>query len=197
MKEIEILVEVYSPVDEVIKALEKFSYEGVKETIDVYYYDPMRDTLKPDSKGQIDECLRIRTRDNKNYITYKVDKFDNGTWLYSDEYETEVDSIFMVTEILKRLGLRELLTIHNSKRTYVSDKYEIVFETVKNLGYFLEVEYCTNEDVDVSYVKKEIQEFIDSLGINVSSELNMGKPEMMIKKFKIEVQNDRYYYSSL
>ena len=64
---------------------------------------------------------------------------------------------------------------------------EIVFETVKDLGYFLEVEYCTNEDVDVSYVKKEIQEFISSLGINVSSELNMGKPEMMIKKFKIEV----------
>lgn len=30
MKEIEILVEVYSPVDDVIKALEKFSYEGVK-----------------------------------------------------------------------------------------------------------------------------------------------------------------------
>ena len=187
MKEIEILVEVYSPVDDVIKVLEKFSYEGVKETIDVYYYDPMRRNLKPNSKGQIDECLRIRTKDNKNYITYKVDKFDNGTWLYSDEYETEVDNIFMVTEILKKLGLKELLTIHNSKRTYVSDKYEIVFETVKDLGYFLEVEYCTNEDVDVNYVKKEIQEFISSLGINVSSELNMGKPEMMIKKFKIEV----------
>ena len=30
MKEIEILVEVYSPVDDVIKVLEKFSYEGVK-----------------------------------------------------------------------------------------------------------------------------------------------------------------------
>lgn len=187
MKEIEILVEVYSPVDEVIRALEKFSYEGIKETIDVYYYDPMRNNLKPDSKGQIDECLRVRTKDNKNYITYKVDKFDNGTWLYSDEYETEVDNIFMVTEILKRLGLKELLTIHNSKRTYKTDSYEVVFETVKDLGYFLEVEYCTNEDVDVCLIKDQIQEFIDSLGIKVSSELNMGKPEMMIKKFKIEV----------
>ncbi len=33
MKEIEILVEVYSPINEVIDALEKFSYEGVKDTI--------------------------------------------------------------------------------------------------------------------------------------------------------------------
>lgn len=40
MKEIEILVEVYSPIEEVIKVLDKFTYEGVKETIDVYYYDP-------------------------------------------------------------------------------------------------------------------------------------------------------------
>lgn len=187
MKEIEILVEVYSPIEDVIKILNKFTYEGIKETIDVYYYDPTRKNLKPNSKGEIDECLRVRTKDNKNYITYKVDNFDNGKWLYSDEYETEVGNIYMVTEILKKLGLKELLTIHNSKRTYVTDKYEIVLETVKDLGYFLVVEYCTNEDVSVSSVKEEIQKFIDGLGIKISSELNMGKPEMMIKKFKIEV----------
>lgn len=187
MKEIEILVEVYSPIEDVIKILNKFTYEGIKETIDVYYYDPTRKNLKPNSKGEIDECLRVRTKDNKNYITYKVDNFDNGKWLYSDEYETEVGNIYMVTEILKKLGLKELLTIHNSKKTYVTDKYEIVLETVKDLGYFLEVEYCTNEDVSVSSVKEEIQKFIDELGIKVSKELNMGKPEMMIKKFKIEV----------
>lgn len=187
MKEIEILVQVYSPIEEVIKVLNKFNYEGTKETIDVYYYDPMRNNLKPDSKGQIDECLRIRTKDNKNYITYKVDNFDNGKWLYSDEYETEVDNIYMISEILKRLGFKELLTIHNSKRTYVTDKYEVVFETVKDLGYFLEVEYCTSQEVDVKLIKNEIKEFVDHLGIKVSDELNIGKPEMMIKKFKIEV----------
>lgn len=93
----------------------------------------------------------------------------------------------MITEILKKLGLKELLTIHNSKSTYATDKYEIVLETVKDLGYFLEVEYCTNEDVEVSLIKEEIQKFIDDLGIKVSSELNMGKPEMMIKKLGIEV----------
>ena len=49
------------------------------------------------------------------------------------------------------------------------------------------MEFCTNEDVDVKKVKEEIQEFIDSLGIKVSEELNMGKPEMMIKRKKIAV----------
>ena len=51
MKEIEILVEVLDDVENVLKALDKFQYEGDKETIDVYYYDPLRDTLKPNSAG--------------------------------------------------------------------------------------------------------------------------------------------------
>ena len=51
----------------------------------------------------------------------------------------------------------------------------------------MEVEYCTNDDVDVIKVKKEIQKFIDDLGLNVSSELNMGKPEMYMRKHNIKV----------
>ena len=188
MKEIEILVEVYSTIDEVIKVLDKFEYIGNKETIDTYYYDPLRNNLKPNSKNQINECLRLRTKDNVNSITYKTDQFDeDGEWLYSDEYETTVDDIFMITKIFNKLGLRKLLTIHNSKRTYKYNNYEIVFETVKDLGYFIEVEYCTNEDINIKSKKKEIQKFIDSLGIKVSKELNIGKPEMMINKFNIKI----------
>ena len=56
-----------------------------------------------------------------------------------------------------------------------------------NLGIFMEVEYCTNEDVDVKLIKKEIQNFIDSLELNVSEELNMGKPEMYMKKHNIHI----------
>lgn len=188
MKEIEILVEVYSTVDEVVDVLDKFEYLGNKETIDTYYYDPIRNNLKPDSENQINECLRVRTKDNVNSVTYKIDRFDeNGKWLYSDEYETIVADIFMITKIFNQLGLRELLTIHNSKRTYKYNEYEIVFETVKDLGCFMEVEYCTNDNIDIKIKKQEIQKFIDSLGLNVSEELNIGKPEMMIKKFNIKI----------
>ena len=34
----------------------------------------------------------------------------------------------------------------------------------------MEVEYCTERDVDVKEVKMKIQNFIDNLKINVSSE---------------------------
>lgn len=139
---------------------------------------------------QIDECLRIRTKNDEHFITYKVDKFDEGgKWLYSDEYESKFDDIFMLNNIVNKLGFKELLTINNSKRTYETDKYEIVLETVKDLGYFLEVEYCTSEDIDVKEVRKEIQYFIDSLNLNVSEELNMGKPEMMIRENNIVTED--------
>lgn len=191
MKEIEILVEVYDEPQKIIEKLEKFEFKGTKETTDVYYYDPKRDNLKPNKDMQIDECLRIRTKNDEYYITYKVDKFDEDSkWLYSDEYESKFEDIYMLDNIIKRLGFKELLTINNSKRKYNTGKYEIVLETVKDLGYFLEVEYCTNEDVDVKEIKNEIQQFIDSLSLNVSRELNMGKPEMMIRKKNISIEND-------
>ena len=52
----------------------------------------------------------------------------------------------------------------------------------------MEVEYCTNEDVDVKKEKTKIWDFIKSLGINVSDELNMGKPEMYLRKHNIVIK---------
>ena len=55
------------------------------------------------------------------------------------------------------------------------------------MGYFLEVEFCTNKDIDVKEKKQEIQKFIDSLSLKISQELNIGKPEMMINKLNVKI----------
>ena len=188
MKEIEILVEVYDEIKKIKKSLKDFEYIGLKHTIDEYYYDPKRKNLKPDKDNQLSHCLRLRSKNNDYYITYKDDIFDNGKWLYSNEYETKVESVEMLREIFKRLGLKKFIEIDNEKEIYKSDKYEIAIENVKGLGIFMEVEYCTNKDVDITNIKKEIQDFIDSLNINVSEELNMGKPEMYLRKYNIIIK---------
>ena len=187
MKEIEVLVEVYDNIEKIMRKLDNFEYKGLKNTIDEYYYDPKRNTLKPDENGELSHCLRLRRKNNDYYITYKDDVFENGKWLYSDEYETKVESIEMIKNIFKKLGLVKFIEIDNKKETYTYNNYEIVIENVKDLGIFMEVEYCTNEDVDVKKVKKEIQNFINSLDLNVSKELNMGKPEMYMKKHNIHI----------
>lgn len=91
-------------------------------------------------------------------------------------------------QIFERLGLVKFIEINNEKETYTFKNYEIVVENVKDLGLFMEVEYCTNEDVDVNEIKKQIQLFIDELDLKVSKELNMGKPEMYMKKHNIVIK---------
>lgn len=188
MKEIEILVEVYDDVEKIKEIFKKFNYIGLKKTIDEYYYDPKRPELKPDQNNQLNHCLRLRTKNDEYSITYKDDVFEKGKWLYSDEYETKVESIGMIKEIFNRLGLVKFIEIDNEKETYVFEKYEIVIENVKDLGIFMEVEYCTSDEVDIIKEKNKIQEFINSLGINVSEELNIGKPEMYMKKHNIIIE---------
>lgn len=187
MKEIEVLVELYDDIEIVKEKLSKFNYVGLKRTIDEYYYDPKRDTLKPDNNKELNHCLRLRTKNNEYYITYKDDVFEDNKWLYSNEYETKIESLDMLKEIFNRLGLKKFIEIDNNKETYTYKDYEIVIENVKDLGLFMEVEYCTNGDVDIKEIKKQIQNFIDELNLNVSEELNMGKPEMYIKKHNIEL----------
>ena len=189
MKEIEILVEVFDTKDRVKETLSSFNYMGLNKVIDEYYYDPKRDTLKPSKDDELYHCLRLRTKNNKHYITYKDDVNDNNKWLYSNEYETEVEKIDMLKEIFNKLGLVKFIEINNSKETYTYKDYEIVLEDVKDLGLFMEVEHCTNNDVDVKEIKRQIQSFINSLNLDVSEELNMGKPEMYIKKHNIKIES--------
>jgi predicted adenylyl cyclase CyaB len=189
MKEIEILVEVYEDSDIIKKKFSNFKHIGVRRTIDEYYYDPLRKELKPNKDNGLNHCLRLRNKDNIYSITYKDDVFENGKWLYSNEYETNIDNIDIVREIFSKLGLKKLLVIDNNKDTYIYNNYEIVLEDVKDLGLFMEVEYSTNEDVDVIKIKNEIQTFIDKLDIKVSKELNIGKPEMFIRKHNIKIND--------
>lgn len=190
MKEIEILVEVYDDINKVKEVLSKYKYQGINHTIDEYYYDPKRKDLKPDKNNQLSHCLRLRRKNNQTYITYKDDVFENKKWLYSNEYETKVDSYDMTKEIFKRLGLIKFIEIDNEKEIYETDQYEIALENVKDLGIFIEVEYCTSKSIEIKKIKNEIQEFINNLNINVSSELNIGKPELYMHKHNINIDKN-------
>lgn len=182
-KEIEVLVELSTNIDEAKRILSKFEFIGSKETIDHYYYDPLRDNLKLNKNGKLMECCRIRIKNNQCFVTYKVDIYENNLWKYSNEHETKCENANSLKNIFENLGLQELITIENIKHTYITSKYELVLEEVKGLGHYLEVEYSQadyNESVDE--IKQEIHEFINNLGLSVGEELNSGKPELLLLK---------------
>lgn len=185
-KEVEILVEIFDKKKDALKKLSGFKFLGNKKTLDIYLFDPKRDDLKPDKNGQLKNCLRIRNKDDKTSIAYKLDHFDKkGLWLYSDEYEVESSDFKNTLEIFKKLGFKELVRIDNIKSTFVTGKYEIVLEDVKNLGLFMEVErHNVGPKENIIKVKKEIWNWIQKLNIEVGLELTMGKPELMLRKNK-------------
>lgn len=183
MKEVEILVEILEDKEAVLKKLEQFNFVGVKKVLDVYFTDQKRDELKPDEKGRLNNCFRLRKKDDKNYVAFKKDHFENDIWSHSDEHETEVEDFETTMEIIRHLGFEVLVEIENEKHTFLTEDYEIVFEDVKNLGLFLEVERLKVDDSEnIEEVKKEICAFIKSLNIKISEELNAGKPELMLNK---------------
>ena len=157
---------------------------GNNKTLDIYIFDPKSNSLKPDKNGQLKNCLRIRSKNRKTYVAYKVDYFDKkGIWLYSDEHEIETSDFKNTLQIFKKLGYKELVKIENIKSTFITPKYEVVLEDVKNLGYFMEVErHNVKSNENIVKVKKEIWAWIQKLGINVGLELKMGKPELMLRK---------------
>ena len=187
MKEIEILVEIQEHNPKLIlNTLKKFKYNGEQQVIDTYYYDPLRQTLKPHQDNKLYSCFRIREKNGKTYITYKDDVYENSIWQYSDEYETTVNDKDIIKSIINKLGLETLIILSSKKTFYSYNQYEIIFEEVENLGFFLEVEL--QYDSELSNYKEEkikIQNFIDSLNLNVSQELNSGKPELYIKKHNL------------
>lgn len=188
MIELEILVEAYDSEEVISNKLNMCKFIKSTHVIDIYYYDPLRHELKPDNTQKLFSSFRLRDKDKKITLTYKDDHYQNGLWLYSDEYETSVTNLDNIKIILKKLGQVELLTLDSYKRFYSYGDYEIAIEYVKKLGTFLEVELKRAiDEKDVLSEKRKIQKFIDSLQLNVSAELNAGKPELYIKKNGIRI----------
>lgn len=52
----------YDDINKIKEVFKDFTYIGLKKTIDEYYYDPLRDNLKPDKKGGLNHCLRLRQK---------------------------------------------------------------------------------------------------------------------------------------
>lgn len=185
MREIEILVKLNENLARVQKVMQRFEYKGNKRTKDTYFYDPLRENLKLNSDNKLMECCRLREKNGKFFVTYKQDNYKNGVWIYSDEYETEVQDIEALKKVFFCLGLRELVVVDNVKHTYQTPDYEIVAEEVKDLGNFLEVEALhDDESKTAEEIKAGIFEFIKNLGLDVGEELNSGKPELLLRKKK-------------
>ena len=126
MIEVEILVEIFEDIESVKVKLDKFDFKAEKNIIDTYYYDPLREDLKPDKDEKLYASFRIREKENITQITYKNDIYKDGIWQYSDELETQVNN----PEIINIHIAEIIFSFNNTIATIIVYKIGIKFNII-------------------------------------------------------------------
>ena len=165
-----------------IEAKLKNNSEFINEShqVDSYYNAPHRNFLTP---LYAFEYLRVREKGNESSINYKhlyPEEVEEKT--HSDEYETVVEDVVAIRNILKALNFKEYLVIDKTRKTYeYKDEFEIALDKVKGLGYFIEIE--AKKDLgDVEQTRKKIINLAKSLGVDTAVRNNDGYVLALMKK---------------
>lgn len=138
-KEIEIQIQIENS-DKLISFLNKHAkFIGEKHQIDKYFSPAHRNFIKA---RPVAEWLRLRSSSGKYSINYKNWHYDKyGRSHYCDEYETPIESLEQLEKIFNSLDIKEIVTVDKTRRLYQYRNYEIVMDSVKKLGDFVEIEY--------------------------------------------------------
>lgn len=176
MKEIEIKARIRHP-EEVVKKLGgmgcPFS-NSIRQT----------DTVYTKIVGNVEEYLtndhylRIREKSDGRFVfTFK--KPLSKTVLTKAEYETEIKDAKEFEQALLHMGYKPANKVIKKRRTGYINDIEICIDEVVGLGSFIEVEKKT--DQDETEVRKELNSFLDTLGVSVDDQVHKGYDIMAIE----------------
>ena len=155
--------------DEYDRISSEFTEKGyfIKETNQLdHYFSPE----KPNYFEDLDnKCIRVREASGKCYFSYKQMNFgQDQDQSFIDEYETEVDDKKQLFNILDAIGIKYVLTVDKQRLTFkIDDKFELVLDKVKELGYFVECELLKHEDT-IENSNQVLKKFISHIGLDIS-----------------------------
>lgn len=128
-------------------------------------------------------CLRVRRQNGKILLTLKITQTGRQDCI---ERELEIRDADMMIEIIKLLKFYEVPAVDKIRiKGHVGD-IEVVLDTVKDLGEFIEAEkIVTNEDPEErKKIQQQLFEFLGALGIQEEDRVIDGKyPTMLFEKF--------------
>ena len=179
-------VEVKIPVDKKLfkdikrKVKSEAKFENTSRVVDIYFNAPHRNFL---AGTRTEEFLRVRSNKSGSYFTYK-----HGYWnsknehMCSDEFETRVENGEKLKKILSVLDFKKILTIDKIREIYnQGDKFEICFDEVKYLGYFIEIESLKNFGGTEKTMEK-LYGYAKSLGLDPTKRDSKGYVTLMMEK---------------
>lgn len=195
MVEVEITTRLKSSLEEAIKVLENNGFKNTEngKMRDLY----LTSKLKELNENNIDEVLaktilirRIENDGEKIYsVIYKNKNLDDNKNVISEEklkIPCDEKSLISAEKIFKHLDFEELVKVEYEMIVFEKDGVGMCFQNVKNLGILIEYElkedFTDRTTEEVKNEQKKALNFLKSLGLNITEEINVKKAKELIQK---------------
>lgn len=144
---------------------------------DIYYTSKYVDFIESE------ECLRIRTTDDKSEITWKPpsnSKMKRSDFFWKEEVDLAINNQReQARKLFRRLKFIEYCIVKKDRAIYVrNDGVEISLDYINSLGYFIEIEVKSSE-LDIA--KKNISSIVEGLGLESSSLCKIPYRDLVVK----------------
>jgi len=174
-KEIEVKFKITTKQkQQIIKDLKNIGkFEKTSHLIDTYYIPYYKDF---ELNGETIECLRIR-EDKKGIVLAYKKIHKEHTPVYCDEFETSIENKENLEKILFAIGFSVQMIIDKTRESYSYQNFEFDFDSVKNLGEFMEIEWKNTEleNADTS----KIFDFVKKYGVSEKDVCTTGIQTLM------------------
>lgn len=149
--------------------------------------EPVRqiDTVYTKIIGKVEEYLkndhfvRIREKSDGRFI-FTVKKPLSRAVLTKAEHETEIKNAAELEQALFLMVYQVSNKVTKLRQTTKYGELEICIDEVEELGPFIEIEKMSDGDIDL--VRKELNEFLTTLGVSPADEVHKGYDIMAIEK---------------
>jgi adenylate cyclase class 2 len=183
-KEIEIKIKL---ADKQTEQLNKWIIKNAKfieqqEITDYYFDNPKKSLYTKSPMGFIDplEVWRIREIDDTYYLCNKKRTIDkNGKTVSVEENEAITPDGQDVMKVFEKRGFTKQVIINKTRDVYNYEDFEIVFDDIKNLGNFVEIELKSDEQNSVVGIKK-IYDLLKKIGLTQFIQFDRGYLCMML-----------------
>lgn len=147
--------------------------------VDDYYIPAHRDFLAVEYPY---EWLRLRTDSKGSSINYKYWYPPNEPEsTHCDEFETSVADASKMKMIFKSLDINKVATVDKHRTVYNAGNMEFALDHIKDLGWYLEIEYKGTE-LNIVEVNEEFKKLFKQLKEFLGDRNYRGYPYMILEK---------------
>lgn len=177
-KEIEIKIKLSDDQVDMFKnwLVQNAKFMDKLQVTDYYLDNPQKSLYNISSDGFKDplEFWRVRRIDNVYFLCNKRREIDqNGKTVSVEENEAVTPDGQAVLQVFKKRGFTEQVVVDKTREIFQFQDLEVVFDDVKDLGKFIEIELKSDEQ-NVNAGIKRIYEFLKIIGITQFIQFDRG-----------------------